>query len=188
MWEPTVGSVMTKEIVTARPDVPFKELVALMSEHGVSGLPVVDVEGKPVGVVSEADTLAKQEYRGGTAPRPWLPGRQRRARWHKAAGQTAAELMTAPAIVIRHDVIGTFLRDDDAILADVEEHVFRRGMWLAPETMTIEVTGGVVTLDGAVERRTTAQVAGGLTRAVPGVVAVHNKLRYELDDTVSTAL
>jgi len=214
---------MTKEIITTRPDVPFRELVTLMSEHGVSGLPVVDSAGRPVGVVSEADTLAKEEYRGGTAPRPWLAGRQRRVRWRKAAGQTAAELMTAPAIVIReddtvsaaarllakkkirricvvddagaligivsrHDVIGTFLRDDDAIRADVEEHVFRRGMWLSPEAMKIEVTGGVVTLDGAVERSTTAQIAGGLTRAVPGVVAVHNRLRYELDDAVSTAL
>ena len=219
MWEPTVGSVMTKEIVTVRPDVPFTELVALMSEHGVSGLPVVDAAG----MVSEADILAKQEYQGGTAPRPWWSGRQRRARWHKAAGQTAAELMTAPAVVIReddtvsaaarllakknvrrlcvvdgagvlvgivsrHDVIGTFLRDDDAIRADVEEHVFKRGMWLFPETLTAEVVGGVVTLDGTVERRTTAQIAGQLTGAVPGVVGVHNKVRYELDDSVSTAL
>lgn len=223
MWEPTVESVMTKEVVTARPDTPFKELVTSMSEHRVSGLPVVDVKGKPVGVVSEADTLAKQEYKGGAAPRPLFVGRKRRAQWRKATGLTAGELMTAPAVVIsgdetvsaaarllakknvrrlcvvdkdgvltgivsRHDVIGTFLRDDDAIRADVEEHVFKRGMWLFPETLTVEVSGGVATLDGAVERRTTAQIAGQLTRAVPGIVGVHNKVRYELDDTVSTAL
>jgi CBS domain-containing protein len=223
MWEPIVESVMTKEIVTARADTPFKELVALMSERRVSGLPVVDSDGRPVGVVSEADTLAKQEYQGGTVPRPLFAGRKRRARWHKAAGLTAAELMTAPAVVIResetvsaaarllakknvrricvvdaagtligvvsrHDVIGTFLRDDDAIRADVEEHVFKRGMWLFPETLTAEVAGGVVTLDGSVEHRTTAQIAGQLTSAVPGVVGVRNNVRYELDDTVSTAL
>jgi CBS domain-containing protein len=208
MWEPTVESVMTKQVVTAGQDTPFKELVAVMSERRVSGLPVVDAEGKPAGVVSEADTLAKQEYQGGTVPRPLL---------------TAGELMTAPAVVIRenetvgaaarvlakkkvrrlcvvdeagklvgvvsrHDVIGTFLRDDDAIRADVEEHVFKRGRWLFPETLTAEVAGGVVTLDGAVERRTTAQLAGQLTSAVPGVVGVRNKVRYELDDSVSTAL
>jgi CBS domain-containing protein len=221
--EPSVASVMTKQVVTARQDTPFKELVAVMSERRVSGLPVVDAEGKPAGVVSEADTLAKQEYQGGTVPRPLFARRKRRARWHKAAGLTAAELMTAPAVVIRenetvsaaarllakknvrrlcvvddagtligvvsrHDVIGTFLRDDDAIRADVEEHVFKRGMWLFPETLTVEVAAGVVTLDGAVERRTTAQIAGQLTSAVPGVVGVHNKVRYELDDSVSTAL
>lgn len=223
MWEPTVDSVMTKKVVTARPDTPFKELVTLMSENRVSGLPVVDTAGKPAGVVSEADTLAKQEYVGGVMPRPWFAGRTRRARWQKAGGLTAAEVMTAPAVAIRenetvsaaarllakknvrrlcvvdadgaligivsrHDVIGTFLRDDDAIHADVLEHVFKRGMWLFPETLTAEVAGGVVTLDGEVERRTTAQIAGQLTKAVPGVVGVHNKVRYELDDTVSTAL
>lgn len=223
MWEPTVDSVMTKQVVTVRPDTPFKELVALMGEHRVSGLPVLDEAGKPVGVVSEADTLAKQEYRGGTVPRPWFARRKRRTQWKKATGLTAAELMTTPALVIReddtvsaaarllakakvrrlcvvdaedrlvgivsrHDVIGTFLRDDDAIRADVEEYVFKRGMWLFPHTMTVEVIDGVVTLDGEVERRTTAQVACQLTRALPGVVGVHDKVRYELDDTVSTAL
>jgi CBS domain-containing protein len=222
MWEPTVGSVMTKKTVTARPDTPFKELVALMGEHGVSGLPVVD-KGKPVGVVTEADTLAKQEYRGGTVPRPWFARRARRARWQKSAGLTAADLMTTPAVTIadsaavsaaarllaekrirrlcvvdeagelagvvsRRDVIGTFLRPDDDIREDIVEHVFKHGMWLFPGTLEVTVKEGVATLTGEVERRTTAQVAGQLTQSVSGVIGVKNKVTYELDDTVSTAL
>lgn len=99
MWEPTVGSMMTRKPVAARPDTPFKELVTLMGEHGVSGLPVVD-KGKPVGVVTEADTLTKQEYRGGTMPRPWFASRARRARWQKSAGLTATDLMTTLAVTI----------------------------------------------------------------------------------------
>jgi CBS domain-containing protein len=149
MWEPTVGSVMTKEIVTARPDVPFRELVALMSQHSVSGLPVMGPDGRPVGVVSEADTLAKQEYRGGTARRPWWPSRQRRVRWRKAEGQTAAELMTAPVVVIR---------EDDTVSAAAR--------LLAKKNV----------------RRLCVVDADGV---LIGVVAVHDKLRYELDDTVS---
>lgn len=222
MWEPTVGSVMTKKPVTARPDTPFKELVTLMGEHGVSGLPVVD-KGKPVGVVTEADTLAKQEYRGGTVPRPWFARRARRARWQKAAGLTATDLMTTPAVTIeesaavsaaarllaekrirrlcvvneagelagvvsRRDVIGTFLRPDDDIRADIAEHVFKHGMWLFPGTLDVTVTDGVATLTGSVERRTTALVAGQLTQSVSGVIGVKNKVTYDLDDTVSTAL
>jgi len=222
MWEPTVESVMTKEIVTARPETAFKELVALMNTHRVSGLPVVDAAGRPVGVVSEADTLVKQEHLGGIENRP-LFGRRRKDRWRKATGRTAGDLMTAPAVTIaadatvtaaarllaeknirrlcvvdgdgllagivsRRDVIGTFLRDDDAIRADIEEHVFRRGMWLFPGTLNVEVTSGVATLDGEVERRTTAQIAAQLSHAVPGVVGVRNNLRYELDDTVTTPL
>lgn len=222
MWEPTVGSVMTKKIVTARPDTPFKELVALMGEHGVSGLPVV-ADGKPVGVVTEADTLAKQEYRGGNAPRPWFARRASRARWQKSTGMTATDLMTAPAVTIeegaavsaaarllaekrirrlcvvnkageltgvvsRRDVIGTFLRPDEDIRADIVEHVFKHGMWLFPGTLEVTVEEGVATLTGSVERRTTAQVAGQLTQSVPGVVGVKNGVTYEMDDTVSTAL
>ncbi len=223
MWEPTVDSVMTKQVVTARLNTPFKELVELMAEHRVSGLPVVDRNGKLVGVVSEADTLAKQEFQGGTSARPWFAGRLRRARWHKSAGLAASELMTTPAVTIgagesvsaaarllaqkkvrrlcvldedgrlagivsRRDVITTFLRDDDEIRADIAEHVFKKGMWLFPGSLEAMVADGVVTLTGSVERRTTAQVAGQLTQAVSGVVGVHNKVAYELDDTVTSPL
>jgi CBS domain-containing protein len=222
MWEPSVGSVMTGQVVTARPETTFKELVALMSEHRVSGLPVVDETGRPVGVVSEADTLVKQEHRGGGETRPRF-GKKRRARWQKATGRTAGDLMTAPAVTIgtdatvtaaarvlaeknirrlcvvdadgvlagvvsRHDVIGTFLRDDDAIRADIEEHVFKKGMWLFPGSLTVAVADGVATLDGSVEHRTTTQIAAQLTQAVPGVIGVRNNVRYELDDTVTSAL
>ena len=222
MREPTVDAVMTKDVVTARPETTFKELVTLMSEHRVSGLPVVDAKGRPLGVVSEADTLVKQEQRGGSGSRPWL-GRTRRARWRKATGRVAGDLMTTPAVTIgsddtvtaaartmahrnvrrlcvvdaegklvgvvaRRDVIGTFLRDDDAIRADIEEQVFRKGMWLFPGSLTVEVTDGVATVDGSVERRTTALVAGQLTQAIAGVVAVRNNVRYEMDDTVTSPL
>jgi CBS domain-containing protein len=213
---------MTRKVVTVRPETTFKELVALMSSHRVSGLPVIDGTGRPVGVVSEADTLVKQEHRGGGETRPWF-GRKRRARWRKAIGSTAGDLMTAPAVTVgtdatttaaarllaeknirrlcvvdadgllvgivsRRDVIGTFLRADAEIKMDIEEQVFRKGMWLFPGSLSVAVADGVATLDGSVERRTTAQVAGQLTQSIPGVVAVRNKLRYELDDTVTSPL
>ncbi len=222
MKEPTVETVMTSAVVTARPETPFKELVALMSEHRVSGLPVVDAGGRPLGVVSEADTLVRQEQRRAAATRPWL-GRRRRARWRKATGSTAGDLMTTPAVTVgagttisaaarlmakknirrlcvvdgdgvlagvvaRRDVIGTFLRPDEQLRADIEEHVFRKGVWLFPGSLTVTVIDGVATVDGAVERRTTAQIVGQLTQAVPGVVGVDNKVRFELDDTVTSPL
>lgn len=222
MWQPEVASVMTENVVTARESTTFKDLVALMTEHGISGVPVVDDDNRPVGVVSEADTLAKQEYNGGTTRRP-LWGRRNRQAWHKSSGLTAGDLMSAPAITIgqdqsvtvaarklaeknvrrlcvvdsrgvlvgvvsRRDVLGTFLRSDADIKADVEEHVFRRGMWLFPGTLSVEVENGVATVDGKVEHRTTAQIAAQLTQAIPGVVGVRNRTEYTIDDTVATAL
>ncbi|HEY7596156.1 MAG TPA: CBS domain-containing protein [Actinophytocola sp.] len=213
---------MTKDVVTAHESTGFKELVTLMTEHKISGIPVVDHTGRAVGVVSEADTLAKEEYDGGNTRKP-LFNRQRRSHWSKAAGLHAFELMTSPAITIldsssitaaarsmaehkvrrlcvvnlagklvgvvsRRDIIATYLREDTQILADIEEHVFRKGMWLFPETLTADVERGVVTLEGEVRNRTTAQVAAQLTQKVPGVIDVKNKIRFEIDDTVTAPL
>jgi CBS-domain-containing membrane protein len=52
-----VKDVMTRTVVVAREDTPFKEVVRLMHEHRVSGLPVLDAEDRLVGIVTEADLL-----------------------------------------------------------------------------------------------------------------------------------
>jgi CBS domain-containing protein len=49
--------VMTTLVVTAAPDMPAREIARLMSKHGVSGLPVVDASGAPIGMVSEGDLI-----------------------------------------------------------------------------------------------------------------------------------
>lgn len=102
MRERDVASVMTTSVVTAMPETPFKELVAMMVEHGISAVPVVDNLRRLVGVVSEADTLAKQEFHGG---RDMLPHRDHagRDRWFRALGQVASELMTSPARTVAAD-------------------------------------------------------------------------------------
>ncbi|MCS7479358.1 CBS domain-containing protein [Umezawaea endophytica] len=97
MREPTVASVMTRGVVTVELHTPFKEVVALLAEHGISAVPVLD-GGRVAGVVSEVDLLANQEYRGGSAPVP--SAHADRDRWRKATGTTASHVMTSPAIVI----------------------------------------------------------------------------------------
>jgi CBS domain-containing protein len=52
-----VGSIMTHEVICVRPDVSVDELVLLLVEHGISGVPVVDEAGRPIGVASRADVL-----------------------------------------------------------------------------------------------------------------------------------
>jgi CBS-domain-containing membrane protein len=77
--------------------------VRLLSERRVSALPVLDAARRVVGVVSEADLLRKEEFPeqpGGGRP---FESRQRRAARAKAAGDTAAELMTAPAVTVGAD-------------------------------------------------------------------------------------
>ena len=43
-----------------RTDTTLKDAAALMAEHRISGLPVVDLGGQVVGVVSEGDILFKE--------------------------------------------------------------------------------------------------------------------------------
>jgi len=92
----SVADVMTRGVVAVGPDTDFKTCVRQMQEHQVSALPVVDSDRRLVGIVSEADLLAKERRRGERRP---LLG----IRWEDdgaAAGRTAGEVMTSPAICI----------------------------------------------------------------------------------------
>ena len=61
----SVASLMTKEpLATVRPESPVEEVVELMKRARVRRLPVVDGEGKVVGVIALADvvrSLGKRE-------------------------------------------------------------------------------------------------------------------------------
>jgi len=51
----TVRDVMTSRLVTVDPDQDLDEALRLMAEHQVRRLPVVEEDGKIVGIVSQAD-------------------------------------------------------------------------------------------------------------------------------------
>lgn len=61
-WEPggdlsdlTVRDVMTSDILSVGPDMPVSELVQVLADEGIGGLPVVDADEVCVGVVSTTD-------------------------------------------------------------------------------------------------------------------------------------
>ncbi|WP_046733252.1 CBS domain-containing protein [Streptomyces humi] len=98
----TVSDVMTTTVVSVGREAPFKELVRLMRDWRISALPVVEGEGRVVGVVSEADLLHEEEFRDGdqdgSAQPPRLHGPAERA-----GALTAGELMTSPAVTVHAD-------------------------------------------------------------------------------------
>ncbi len=49
--------IMTTQLVTVGTDETIDAAIDLMLEHHISGLPVLDPQGHPVGVVSEFDLL-----------------------------------------------------------------------------------------------------------------------------------
>ncbi|MFF5338483.1 CBS domain-containing protein [Streptomyces sp. NPDC013181] len=95
----TVADVMTKKVVAVRPDASFKEIVTAMERWKVTALPVLEGEGRVVGVVSEADLLLKEEFHDHRLG--IVEQLRRRDATAKAGSDRAAELMTTPAVTVR---------------------------------------------------------------------------------------
>ena len=96
-----VKDVMSAHPISVTRDSPFKELAARMFESAVSGFPVLDDDGKVIGVVSEADMLAKEALEDGYhAWRGIVVPIATRTERRKAAGVTAGDLMTSPAVTV----------------------------------------------------------------------------------------
>lgn len=97
----TVADVMTTKVIAVTPTAGFKEIAAAMERWKVTALPVIEGEGRVVGVVSEADLMPKEEFH---EHRPGLIEQMRRLGDTAKAGSTRAEdLMTTPAVTIRPD-------------------------------------------------------------------------------------
>ena len=49
--------VMTTHVITVGPDASVQDLAMLLSERGISGVPVIDSDNRLIGIVSEGDLL-----------------------------------------------------------------------------------------------------------------------------------
>ncbi|MGI0489553.1 CBS domain-containing protein [Pantanalinema rosaneae CENA516] len=106
----TVADVMSRDLITTRPETQLNEVIKILAERHISGLPVIDDSGKLVGVVSETDLMWKES---GVTPPAYImlldsviylenPGRYERE-LHKVLGQTVGEVMTANVVTITPD-------------------------------------------------------------------------------------
>jgi CBS domain-containing protein len=93
-----VSDVMTQTVAAIGRGASFKEIVRMMHDWKVSALPVLDGEGRVVGVVSEADLLPKEEFRDSDPDR--YTQLRRLSDLAKAGAVTAGELMTSPALTV----------------------------------------------------------------------------------------
>ncbi len=53
--------LMSRDIVAINENTPVREILQLLQKHKISAVPVVDKEGRPIGVVSQADLLVKMK-------------------------------------------------------------------------------------------------------------------------------
>jgi predicted transcriptional regulator len=56
--ETQVHNIMVREVVCVARDMPIAKLEELLVELGISGVPVTDTDGRPVGMVSKTDLVA----------------------------------------------------------------------------------------------------------------------------------
>lgn len=113
-----VRDVMTRGAISVSPHTPLRDLARLLSERRISGVPVVDQEGRCLGVVSEADLLVKQLSRplSRRLPLEWLLGESHDPdELRRRAATTAEQAMTSPAVTIDED---RPLREAAALMVD----------------------------------------------------------------------
>ncbi|MFE9023969.1 CBS domain-containing protein [Streptomyces sp. NPDC007808] len=96
-----VSDVMTHTVAAIGHGATFKEIVRMMHGWKVSAVPVLEGEGRVVGVVSEADLLPKEEFRDSDPDRHTQL--RRLSDLAKAGSVTAGELMTSPALTVHAD-------------------------------------------------------------------------------------
>ena len=99
----TVRDVMTDQVVAVRRDASFKEMAARLREFRVSAFPVIDENRRVIGVVSEADLLAKEALADQATIPAAITGILHHKEHQKAEGLTAGDLMTHPAVTVRPD-------------------------------------------------------------------------------------
>lgn len=140
--------VMTTEVVAVGPGTSAKEAAAVLAEHGFAALPVVDGEGRVLGIVAEADVLrgrlprdprlhVRRDDEDGTPPPALVSGIMTpEVRTVEATADVAdiarvfvdARLRSVPVtdrgrlvgIVSRRDLLRTLLRPDERLRADLE--------------------------------------------------------------------
>jgi CBS domain-containing protein len=97
-----VEDVMTRDVITVSPATPIHEAARLMVEHGVSGLPVIDANGRLVGIISEGDLILRQRRRKKAG---WwhsfvTNGKPIIRKYRRADGRTVGDVMTRSVLTI----------------------------------------------------------------------------------------
>ncbi|NUB10237.1 CBS domain-containing protein [Azospirillum sp. Vi22] len=99
--------VMTSPVITVALDTPVPDIAELLLTHRISGLPVVDQDGRAVGIISEGDLLRRVETGTDRLRARWLEmlvGRNvQAADFLKTHGRCARDVMSRPVQAVSPD-------------------------------------------------------------------------------------
>ena len=98
--EMLIKDVMTSKIVTVREGTSLQEAARLMAQHNVSSVPVINVDNKLIGVLTEADFLSALDIEGNSAIKTLFDVIITRRRPRKTMGTIVDDLMTRNPVTI----------------------------------------------------------------------------------------
>jgi len=163
--------IMTRPVVTVTPETTIVDAANLMLQRHVSGLPVVDGNGKLVGVVSEGDFIRRSEIGTGRRRGRWLrfilgPGKSALDFVHEH-GHKVGEVMTKSPLTIT----------EDAALQEIVALMEKNNVKRLPVVRGDKVVG-------IVSRANLLQAVASLARQVPDPTADDDHIRNRVIDAL----
>lgn len=163
--------IMTRPVVTVTPETTIVDAANLMLQKHVSGLPVLDIGGKLVGVVSEGDFIRRSEIGTGRKRGRWLkfilgPGKSASDFVHEH-GRKVGEVMTKSPLTIK----------EDTALEEIVEVMEKNNVKRLPVTRGDKVVG-------IVSRANLLQAVASLARQVPDPTADDDHIRNRVIDAM----
>lgn len=152
-------AIMTSPVITVRPEDKVRQAAGLMAQHNLKRLPVVDSDGRLVGLVSRVDVLRTMEYHQQNEEAEAVAPRQ---------GASVPELMNVDVPTVRPDA-----RLEEIVRA-LESSYQRRVVVVNPDRQVL----GIIT-DGDLLRRSRYAQDPGLLRRL------HNLVTRQKEQTVT---
>lgn len=163
--------IMTRSVISVTPETSIVDAANLMLQRHVSGLPVIDAQGKLVGIVSEGDFLRRSEIGTQRKRRNWLrfilgPGTSA-SDFVGEHGRKVSEVMTTSPVTI----------NEDTALAEIANLMETKNIKRLPVVRGDKVVG-------IVSRASLLQAVASLARSVPDPTADDDHIRNRIIDAM----
>jgi CBS domain-containing protein len=166
------SDIMTSPVITVQAHTPVREIAALLLEHRISAVPVLD-GARLAGMVSEADLLHRHEIgtegtRRGPSWLQWWRGASSASEYVRSHAVHASDVMTREV----------FSAEADVDLAEIVALMERRNVKRVPIVRDAELVG-IVSRADVVRAVVTKQ--GSATTESPGDEAIRARITAELE-------